>query len=99
MNITTTYTRNPTHPGLRFLVAVVLGMCIAACEAPLNLEQVEAEKTRELRRYDMLQAAAHTGDRVAVVSSIGAIVTSGDSGDVAPAGFLTMRRSSPFESQ
>jgi photosystem II stability/assembly factor-like uncharacterized protein len=81
MNITTTLSRKLTEPGLRFLVAVVLGVCIAACEAPLNLEQVEAEKARELRRYDMLQAAAHTGDRVAVVSSIGAIVTSEDSGE------------------
>jgi photosystem II stability/assembly factor-like uncharacterized protein len=64
----------------RWVGAGVLGMFLIACEAPLNLELVDAEKARELRRYDMLQAAAHVGDRVAVVSSIGAVVTSDDSG-------------------
>lgn len=53
---------------------------LAACEAPLNLEQVQAEGQRELRRYDMLQAAAHSGDMVVVVSSVGAILTSADNG-------------------
>jgi photosystem II stability/assembly factor-like uncharacterized protein len=64
----------------RFLCAGALGLFLCACEAPLNLEQVAEETDRKLHRYDMLQAAAHSGDRVAVVSSIGAVVTSEDSG-------------------
>jgi photosystem II stability/assembly factor-like uncharacterized protein len=81
MNITTNIARSLTGFIPRCVSACVVGLFLAACEAPLNLEQVEEEKARELRRYDMLQAAAHVGDRVAVVSSIGAIVTSDDSGD------------------
>ncbi len=53
---------------------------LAACEAPLNLEQVEAERARDQRRYDMFQAVAHSGREVVVVSSVGAILTSADSG-------------------
>ena len=80
MNIMTIFARTLTPFATRCLCAGVLAALLSACEAPLNLEQVEAEKARELRRYDMLQAAAHAGDRVAVVSSIGAVVTSDDSG-------------------
>lgn len=59
------------------LLLIVLG----ACEAPLDLGQVEAEGARDLRRYDMLQAVAHSGDEVMVVSSVGAIVISEDGGE------------------
>jgi len=59
------------------LLALVL---LAGCEAPLDLASVEAEKAREFRRYDVLQAAAHSGQRAVVVSSIGAIISSEDSG-------------------
>lgn len=55
-------------------------LALAACEAPLNMEQVDAEGAKDLRRYDMLQAAAHNGDQVAVVSSVGAVVVSEDGG-------------------
>ena len=81
MNTTTIFTRNLKDLGVRCMSACMLGFCLAACEAPLNLEQVSAESERTLHRYDMLQAAAHVGDRVAVVSSIGAVVTSDDSGE------------------
>jgi len=58
-----------------------LSVLLGACEAPLNLEQVEAEGARNLRRYDMFQAAAHSGDEVMVVSSVGAVIVSSDGGD------------------
>jgi photosystem II stability/assembly factor-like uncharacterized protein len=81
MNISTTHISTTIATlARRGLCVSVLGFFLAACEAPLNLEQVAAESDRRLHRYDMLQAAAHVGDRVAVVSSIGAIVTSADSG-------------------
>lgn len=63
-----------------FLLTFLAGL-LAACEAPLNLERVAAEKARDIRRYDMFQAVAHNGERVMVVSSVGAIVTSEDSGN------------------
>jgi photosystem II stability/assembly factor-like uncharacterized protein len=66
--------------GGRLIAACGIALTLAACEAPLNLEQVEAESARDLRRYDMLQAAAHNGNRVAVVSSVGAVVLSDDGG-------------------
>ena len=81
MTITTKYARRFAHVSIRCAGACLVLVSLAACEAPLNLEQVDAEKARELRRYDMLQAAAHSGDRVAVISSIGAVVTSADSGE------------------
>ncbi len=62
-------------------IVVVAGIVLAACEAPLDLEQVEAEDSRTFHRYDMLQSAAHSGDQVAVVSSQGAIILSDDNGD------------------
>jgi photosystem II stability/assembly factor-like uncharacterized protein len=63
-----------------FLSTLLVGL-LSACEAPLNLEGVAAEKARDIRRYDMFQAVAHNGDRVMVVSSVGAILTSEDSGN------------------
>lgn len=66
--------------GGRLIAACGIALTLAACEAPLNLEQVDAESARDLRRYDMLQAAAHNGNRVAVVSSVGAVVLSDDGG-------------------
>ena len=80
MNLNSTVIHDFPDVCLHWVSACTLLLCLAACEAPLNLEQVDAEKARELRRYDMLQAAAHVGDRVAVVSSIGAVVMSDDSG-------------------
>ncbi len=75
------------HRGQRnALLALLFPALIVACEAPLDLEQVEAEHARDFRRYDMLQAAAHSGEQVVVVSSVGAIVSSVDGG-------VTWRRS------
>ncbi len=72
----------PQHlPWSRLLLPLVVTVMLSACEAPLNLEQVEAEKERPLRRYDMLQAVAHSGATVVAVSSVGAIVVSGDNGE------------------
>jgi len=64
----------------RGAAAVTALVLLAACEAPLNLEQVDGEKASNLRRYDMLQAAAHSGERVLVVSSVGAMILSDDNG-------------------
>lgn len=64
----------------RVIAACGALLTLAACEAPLNLEQVDAEGAKDLRRYDMLQAAAHNGEQVAVVSSVGAVVVSEDGG-------------------
>lgn len=70
------------HHGRRdALFAVLLPILLVACEAPLNLEQVEAERARDFRRYDMLQAAAHSGEQVVVVSSVGAVVSSDNNGE------------------
>ena len=65
MNISSTATSTFTKLVRRGLFSCVLGLFLAACEAPLNLEQVAMESDRNLHRYDMLQAAAHVGDRVA----------------------------------
>lgn len=74
------YTTSIRSSASRAFVACGVALVLAACEAPLNLEQVDAEGAKDLRRYDMLQAAAHNGDQVAVVSSVGAVVVSGDGG-------------------
>ena len=61
----------------RPVVAAALVIFLAACEAPLNLDQVAAEGMKSVRRYDMFQAAAVAGERVVVVSSVGAALLSG----------------------
>ena len=70
----------PLKPGLRGILLLLLGTLISACEAPLNLEQVSAEEERVFRRYDLLQAATHSGPQVVVVSSAGALMESDDNG-------------------
>ena len=52
----------------------------AACEAPLDLEGVAAEDAKEVRRYDVFQAAAQFGNRLAVVSSTGTALVTDDNG-------------------
>ncbi len=52
----------------------------AACEAPLDLDGVAAENAKEVRRYDVFQAAAQFGNRLAVVSSAGTAIVSDDNG-------------------
>lgn len=53
---------------------------VAACEAPLELTGVESERSKQVTRYDLFQSAAHHGERVAVVSSTGAVILSQDNG-------------------
>ena len=84
MNTLTTQLAHTTGTGVasgwrRALVVLSLAL-LAACEAPLNLERVDEEKASTMRRYDMLQAAAHSGERVAVVSSIGSVLLSTNNG-------------------
>jgi photosystem II stability/assembly factor-like uncharacterized protein len=64
----------------RALLSCAIALLVTACEAQLNLEQVEEESERQFHRYDMLQAAAHHGPDIVVVSSVGAVIHSGDHG-------------------
>tara|TARA_R110001599_G_scaffold353880_1_gene601996 strand:+ start:108599 stop:109603 length:1005 start_codon:yes stop_codon:yes gene_type:complete len=59
---------------------LLLPLVLAGCEAPLNLDQVVAEGAKTVRRYDMFQAVAEAGNRVVVVSSVGAALVSDDKG-------------------
>ncbi|HBO11252.1 MAG TPA: glycosyl hydrolase [Halieaceae bacterium] len=54
---------------------------VAACEAPLRLEGVEANRAEPVKRYDTLQAAAATAEKLVVVSSAGAALVSSDGGE------------------
>ncbi len=78
MNMKTREARLRGFKHILTLPMILAGVC--ACEAPLNLAGVEAEGARELLRYDLFQAIAHRGQRVAVVSSAGAAVVSEDGG-------------------
>lgn len=60
--------------------AVLALFMLAACEAPLNLTGVENERNKDVTRYDLFQSIAHMGERVAVVSSTGAVILSQDNG-------------------
>ena len=64
--------------GLAALACAAL--LVSACEAPLDLSQVEAESALSHHRYDMFQAVAHKGSNIVVASSVGAVVQSGDYG-------------------
>ncbi len=66
------------NPGTvrRSVVAAAVVLLASACEAPLNLDWVAVESAKPVRRYDMFQAAAAAGDRVVVVSSVGAALVS-----------------------
>lgn len=66
---------------IQFAAALVAALAGVGCEAPLNLEQVVAEEATSVRRFDMFQAAAESDGRIAVVSSMGATVTSDDHGN------------------
>lgn len=66
---------------IRLLILPLVAAFVAACEAPLNLEQVAAEQDKQLRRYDMFQAGAATQTTAVVVSSTGAAIVSSDMGN------------------
>jgi photosystem II stability/assembly factor-like uncharacterized protein len=52
-----------------------------ACEAPLNLEGVEAQADQAILRFDHYQAAATNDTSIVVVGSAGVVVTSVDNGE------------------
>ena len=54
---------------------------LAACEAPLRLEGVEATRAEPIKRYDTLQGAASNGEQLVMVSSAGAALVSTDGGE------------------
>jgi photosystem II stability/assembly factor-like uncharacterized protein len=54
----------------------------AACEAPLNLEGVQAQSSQAILRFDHYQAAATNNDSIVVVGSAGVVLTSIDNGEI-----------------
>lgn len=63
----------------RLGVLVLIGL-MAACEAPLKLEGVEANLQKSIRRTDQFQAAASNGAVIVVVGNQGLILSSRDEG-------------------
>lgn len=58
------------------LASVVIPLALTGCEAPLNLEGVEQEMSKSVRRTDQMQAVAISKGVVTVVGSDGLILTS-----------------------
>lgn len=58
------------------LASVVIPLVLSGCEAPLNLDGVEQERGKSVRRTDQLQAVAISQGVVTVVGSDGLILTS-----------------------
>ncbi len=65
----------------RHLCCIFLGMALAACEAPLDLSGVNAQRSRTTHRSDLFQAIAYRQDTVITVGAMGAIVQSNDGGE------------------
>lgn len=61
-----------------FLLQVLF---FTGCEAPLNLEGVQAQKGEAILRFDHYQAASSNNNSVVVVGSAGVVVTSVDNGE------------------
>lgn len=59
---------------------LLTGLLVAGCEAPLNLQGVEWQRSQTKMRFDMYQAIASNGDAIVTVSSTGTIIVSGDGG-------------------
>lgn len=53
---------------------------LAGCEAPLELERVQAERDRPIHRYDQFKALARNDDVIMAVGDYGVVVTSADNG-------------------
>ncbi len=66
---------------LRVALWAFCGLSLIACEAPLDLSGVAAERNKPIQRFDMFQAIAATEERIAAVSSSGAVLLSEDYGD------------------
>lgn len=64
----------------RTAAALAAVMALAACEAPLRLGGVEARAQTPVRRSDMFQEAARSGDALVVVGSHGLVLRSVDAG-------------------
>lgn len=60
--------------------ALVVCLGAAACEAPLELGAVEAERAKTVHRFDELQAAAANHDILTIVGMRGVVLTSADDG-------------------
>ena len=63
-----------------FFCITAVYLFLAGCEAPLNLDGVEREKTQVVHRYDELQQATHSRELVVVVGSAGAVLLSDNFG-------------------
>lgn len=61
-------------------LVLALGLAVAGCESPLNLEGVEARAQTPVRRTDMFQQAATNGSALVVVGNHGLILRSTDEG-------------------
>ncbi|MDO6513295.1 YCF48-related protein [Neptuniibacter sp. 2_MG-2023] len=57
-------------------LALIISLSLVGCEAPLNLEGVEAEKQKQVRRTDQLQGIAANATTLVVVGSDGLVLTS-----------------------
>ena len=58
------------------LAAAVLPLALTGCEAPLNLEGVDKEQAKSVRRTDQFQAVAANDSTVLAVGSDGIVLTS-----------------------
>ena len=63
-----------------WLVLFPILYCVA-CEAPLNLEGVQAQADQAIQRFDHYQAASTNDTSIVVVGSAGVVVTSKDNGE------------------
>jgi photosystem II stability/assembly factor-like uncharacterized protein len=66
--------------GSRWLVALAVTTLLGACESPLDLEGVEAQKATSIRRSDMFQQAAVSERALVVVGNHGLVLRSTDAG-------------------
>ncbi len=58
------------------LGAMVLPLCMTGCEAPLNLEGVEKELQKQVRRTDQFQGIAANDTTLVTIGSDGVVLTS-----------------------
>jgi photosystem II stability/assembly factor-like uncharacterized protein len=64
----------------KYCVLAVAGLCLVACEAPLNLAGIQHELANPIHRYDQLQAVARNGQQLVVVGGAGIVLVSPDNG-------------------
>lgn len=64
---------------LKTTVAALSSLLMVACEAPLNLDSVDAEKTKKIRRSDQFMAVRSSQDRITIVGSDGIVLNSAKS--------------------